>query len=91
MNTAAQQIGRLAMRQEGDRWTAYYARPGTMEGALWLGAIHMTPVTQSDARKREFVDLMRAVVADIIEGTSGTRPTWGGEEVAPEHERAGNA
>ena len=39
-----QQVGRLAMRVEGDFWRAYYAMPGTMEGALLLGSIAMGAV-----------------------------------------------
>jgi hypothetical protein len=34
------QIGRLALREEGEWWNAYYyAMPGTMDGALHLGSI----------------------------------------------------
>lgn len=35
----AVKIGRLAMRHEGSNWSAYYAEPGTMEGAIFLGSV----------------------------------------------------
>ncbi len=83
-------MGRLAMRQEGENWTAYYALPDSMDGALFLGSIRMSIVDDPD-RKKLFMDLMREAVADIIEAKTGIRPVWGGEERAPGHERAGAA
>lgn len=84
-------IGRLAMRQEGGMWNAYYALQETMEGAIHLGSIRMGAIVKSRERKQAFMDMMRDIVADIIEEETGIRPTWGGPEDAPEHERAGNA
>lgn len=85
-----QQVGRLAMRAEGDNWNAYYAMPGTMDGALPLGSIKLAFV-QTPERKQIFMDLMREAVGDMIEAQVGVRPEWGGDEPAPEHERAGRA
>ena len=85
------QVGRLAMRQEGDRWVAYYALPNTMDDAIFLGAIALKAVDGEPARREAFLDLMRDLVADIIEDATGVRPTWGGEEPAPAHERAGHS
>jgi len=85
------QVGRLAMRQEGGNWNAYYALNETMEDAIFLGSIKMNAVMGNPERKKAFMDMMRDIVADILEEATGTRPTWGGEESAPEHERAGNA
>lgn len=79
------------MRQEGSSWVAYYALQGTMEDAIFLGSIRMGAVIENPARKQAFMDMMRDIVSDIIEETTGTRPQWGGPEQAPEHERAGNA
>ncbi len=84
------QIGRLALRVEGDNWCAYYALAGTMDGALPLGSIRMA-IACIPARKQAFMDLMRDAVADIIEEKVGVRPSWGGPERAPEHERTGSA
>jgi len=86
-----QQIGRLAMRQEGGIWNAYYALPDTMDKPIFLGSIRMGAITKNRERKDAFMDMMRDVVADIIEDECGTRPVWGGAESAPEHERAGSA
>ena len=84
------QIGRLAMRVEGDDWRAYYALNDTMEGALPLGSIRMA-IVSIPARKQAFMDLMRDAVADIIEEKVGARPSWGDAKRAPEHERAAPA
>lgn len=80
------QVGRLAMREEGDEWRAYYALPDTMKGALFLGSIKLKFVERPE-RKKAFMDLMREAVADIIESQIGIRPVWGGEKVAPFWER----
>jgi len=83
-------IGRLALREEGKLWNAYYAMPDAMKGAIFLGSIQLRFV-QDGKRKKLFMDLMREAVADIIEEKVGMRPTWGGEKPAPEHERAGHS
>lgn len=88
-----QQIGRLAMRQEGGNWNAYYAMPSTakQEPPIFLGSIRMGAVIRNPERKAAFMDMMRDVVSDIIEEQTGVRPEWGDPKGAPEHERAGNA
>jgi hypothetical protein len=83
-------IGRLAMRVEGDLWVAYYALTGTMEGALFLGSVQLR-FMQDDGRKIIFMDLMRDAVADLIEERVGKRPDWRQPEQAPEHERSGRS
>lgn len=85
-----QQIGRLAMRHEGENWVAYYALTDTMEGALLLGSIRMTLVADPK-RKNAFMDLMRDAVGDMLKQATGADPSWGGAHRAPEHERSGNA
>ena len=85
------QIGRLAMRQEGQNWNAYYALPDSMEKSIFLGSIRMGAVTDNPERKQAFIQMMREIVSDIIESKTGVRPTWGGLTTAPEHERAGEA
>lgn len=86
-----QQIGRLAMRQEGGNWNAYYALPDTMEAPIFIGSIRMAVVIGKPEKKAAFMDIMRDVISDIIEEQTGVRPVWGGATSAPEHERAGNA
>lgn len=87
-----EQVGRLAMRVEGSDWVAYYAMPGTMEGALRLGSCTMAFVTRSPDRKAAFMGMMQEAVADLIEDATGQRPVWPNAPTkAPEHERAGRA
>jgi hypothetical protein len=84
-------LGRLALRVEGKNWTAYYAMPDTLDGAIYLGSINMRFV-QSKKRKQIFMDLMLEAVGDILEEIIGERPTWpDGPQPAPEHERSGNS
>ena len=85
------QVGRLAMRQEGGYWNAYYALPESMGDALFLGSISMSAVSGNEARKAAFIGMMRDVVSALIEDSTGVRPVWGGPISAPEHEKAGNA
>jgi hypothetical protein len=85
-----QQIGRLAMRHEGEWWNAYYALTDTMEGALLLGSIRITMVADPK-RKNAFMGLMRDAVGDMFKRSIGTEPDWGGAHSAPEHERSGTA
>jgi hypothetical protein len=83
-------IGRLAFRVEGDNWSAYYAMPDTMEGALHLASIRLKAV-EIIPRKNAFMALMQNIVADLIEEAAGGRPRWGEPKLAPEHERGGSA
>lgn len=85
------QVGRLAMRQEGGYWNAYYAMPDSMGDSLLLGSISMAAVSGNEARRLAFMGMMRDAVSDLIEGATGVRPIWGGPTSAPEHEKAGNA
>jgi hypothetical protein len=84
------QVGRLALREEGNNWVAYYTLPDTMKDAIFLGAIRMGAIVDRPERKTAFMDLMRDVVADRIEEATGIRPQWGGPQMAPEHERSGH-
>jgi hypothetical protein len=69
------EIGRLALRNQDDHWVAYYAMPDTMEGAVELGRIAFRLVERED-RRQGFMDLMRDIVADLIEERIGVRPIW---------------
>lgn len=77
-----QQIGRLAMREEGDLWNAYYAMPDSMKDAIFLGSIKLRFI-QNETMKKLFMDLMRESVGDLIEEQTGVRPVWGGPKSAP--------
>jgi hypothetical protein len=83
--------GRLAFREEGTLWVAYYALHDTMQGAIFLGSLPLAFVVRDPIRKDMFMDLMMEAVADILEDATGSRPVWGDPRTAPEHERGGNA
>lgn len=86
-----QQVGRLAMRGEGDWWVAYYAEVGTMDGAHELARVSMGLVREQK-RRDQFIGLMRELYADLVEGALGIRPTFPEPpQPAPEHERSGHA
>lgn len=86
-----QQVGRLAFREEGDNWVAYFAPLKGMEGALFLGAIRMG-IALVPERKAEFIAFMRSAVGDMMEHAHGVRPVWPGEMTpAPENERTKKA
>lgn len=82
-------VGRLALRVEGDWWVAYFAEPGTMEGAVEMGRVHMAVVADR-ARKQAFMALMQSFLADLLSEKTGKTPTFG-IRLAPQHERAGRA
>lgn len=85
------EIGRLAMRVEGDNWVAYWTpRQDTMERAVFLGSVSMALV-QKEKRKNQFLRLMQEMFGDMVEKTHGQRPRWTDPIEAPEHERSGNA
>ncbi|MFZ1491164.1 MAG: hypothetical protein WAS51_14595 [Ilumatobacteraceae bacterium] len=88
--TGTYDVGRLAFRVEGSMWVAYYAKPGTLEGALVLGSLHMKAVEDNPRRKAEFMEMMKGFVSDIIRNVTGDRPSWR-EEKAPVNERSGRA
>lgn len=91
MNEPLAQVGRLALRHEGDNWVAYYMLPESIVSPVFLGSIRMGAVVSNPARKQAFMDMMRDIVSDIIQESTGIRPTWGGPQPAPEHERSGAA
>lgn len=89
MSQEKQQVGRLALRVEGDWWVAYYAMPFTMEGAIELGRVLLVLVKKSD-RKQTFMDLMSDSVSEFLQSITGAVPNFE-VRTAPEHERAGRA
>jgi hypothetical protein len=91
VTTKREQLGRVAFREEGPIWAAYWAKPDTMKGAIPLGSIHMSAVRSIPGVRERFVELMRDVVSDVVRDVAGVRPEWGEHERAPEHERAGSA
>lgn len=87
MTEHKKEVGRLALRQHDDWWVAYYGLPETMDLAIKLGSIRIGGVVGNDKNKKAFINLMREMVADLIEEETGERPIWGDPQSAPEHER----
>jgi hypothetical protein len=87
----ALQVGRLAFRREGERVHAYWARTETMDGAVWIGSILVSVCDAEPAVWDGFKNLMRDAFSGVVFQDMGIRPAWGGEQPAPEHERAGRA
>lgn len=85
------QIGRLAMRHEGEFWNAYLAKTDSMADAVLLGSMRVSIFQTSPEIKESFLDLMRAAMAEHVFQTTGIRPEFRGEHAAPEHERSGRA
>jgi len=82
------QIGKVAYREIGSRWVAYYTL--THEGrttTIQLGSMPIHLCEKFPVRKDAFKVLMRDIAWDIIEDITGMRPTSHGETVAPESER----
>lgn len=86
MNSNLKEMGRVAFREEGDKWNAYYAMPDTMKGSLYLGALNID-LARNPALKHAFMDLMRHVVSVMLEEVVGEKPIWKEPIDAPAHER----
>jgi len=84
-------LGRIAFREEGDRWNAYYALPHSMKGAIPLGSIRINIVRTHPDLKEAFIQLMREVLNHYLQEMLGREPEWGTPEPAPEAERSGHA
>lgn len=80
---------RLALRIEGDKWSAYCAKTDSMDDAVWMGSIALSIAEDKD-RKRAFIELMKGALADFLKSQGVDIASWD-EHSAPEHERAGSA
>lgn len=70
-------IGRLALRSEGEFWNAYWAPSLTsMENAVSLGGVRLSLVQRSEEAKSLFMQAMQAAFSAVVEETAGTPPTW---------------
>lgn len=83
-------IFRLALRVEGNNWTAYCAKADTMDGAIWMGSIRLSIVDTNEDRKRAFIELMRGALAEFLKSQGVLVESWN-EQDAPQHERSGTA
>ena len=81
--------GRIALREEGEFWNAYYALPDTMEDAILIGSIRLAIVAKRPELGRQFTGLMRSVLDAFFEDILGKKAEWPNPEgvEAPERER----
>lgn len=71
--SAAEKIGRLALRHEGSWWNAYYAMPDTMQGAILVAKIRFTAVDGKPARRDAFIALAREAIGDTSSSRRSAR------------------
>ena len=84
------EIGRLAIRKEGEFWNAYWSpSPHNLDNAILIGCIRLNCMT--DQIRIDFMELMKNSFAVHIENITGETPTWSEPRTAPENERGGNA
>lgn len=85
-------MGRLAMRREGDWWVAYFAKLGTMDGAIELGRLRIL-LAESDSKiKSATLEYYKTVVSRLMANSTGAKLEWPTPpQAAPESERSGRA
>lgn len=84
-------LGRLAMRVEGDWWIAYFAKIGTMDGAIELGRLRMT-LAEEPKIKAATLEYFKGVMSKMMASVNGAKLEWPTPpQPAPEHEKAGRA
>ncbi len=64
-NRKFNKLGRLVLRPQEDDWNAYYVRPNSIYGAILIGSIKISCVTENIRLKNDFLQLMRDVVHDL--------------------------
>lgn len=85
-----QKVGRIALREQGSQWVAYWAAPDTMEGATFIASCAIAPVVANQQRKEQFMQFCRDIVSDLFFDHWGVRPAWPDPpQPAPAHERMG--
>jgi hypothetical protein len=82
---------RLAIRTEGDRIVAYFAKPSTMEGAHFLASIHRGVVQRQPGLFDEWKELLKKITETAVKDILNVEIDHFDEQPAPEHERSGSA
>lgn len=83
---------RLALREEGPLWVAYWAKGDTMKDAVQVGSIAMDTMKRHPVLKQIFMRLMEDVINDLVHAATGNTVNWTEVLVAaPEYERGGHA
>jgi hypothetical protein len=81
------QVGRLAFREEGEYWNAYFAAEHTMDGALLLGSIRLGVARHSPEIRAAFMKLVQSVFDEAAYALIGKAAIWSVPVAAPELER----
>jgi hypothetical protein len=83
-------IGRLALRVEGEFWNAYWAPYlNTMDGSILIASIRMSTV--KGRIREDFMELVKNAFEVISQDIVKQSITWSAPKTAPESERGGNA
>jgi hypothetical protein len=83
-------VGRLAFRQEGEFWNAYWApNQHNLNKAILIGCIRLNTV--KGQVREDFMQLMQNAFNVIVEDIMDETPVWSKPKTAPENERSGNA
>jgi hypothetical protein len=84
------EVGRLALRHEGQWWNAYWAKyQDSMNEAILLGSIRIN--LAHGTAKSDFVVAMKSAFDNVVLETIGEKPTWSDPHPAPEDERESGA
>ena len=87
-----QEVGRLAFRQEGEWWNAYWSPDQhSMKRAILLGSIRMGAAMLSVPAKEGLMAAMQAAFDGIVHDLLNQTPSWSEPHEAPESERSGHA
>lgn len=94
MTTEKIGIGSLSILEEGDYWNAYFEEFGNEKkksDILLIGSISMYAITNNDERRKQFADLMKDIVLDIIKSCTDEPCSFSHEMTLPAHKKGGNA
>jgi hypothetical protein len=82
---------KLALRQEGYWWVAYFDQLKSGEDRVEIGRILMGVAQQEPAIKAKFIELNQMILEGVLKRIGIAAPFWNDPEPAPENERSGNA
>jgi hypothetical protein len=68
--------GRLAFREQGQWWIAYWARLDTMDGATELARVRMVAIMQDPILRQQFINFCKATFDVVVREALGTTPLW---------------
>ncbi len=81
-------LGRLAMRVEGDWWVAYWAAPNSMKRSTEIARLRMS-LAADPVLKEAFLGFCQSAMSVTIKAATGKTPGWNDPVGAPEQEKSG--